>query len=134
MHARGQVSLESLLIWAALAGALALFTPAFTNLMQAYSIQEQVMEMRVVSHQLEAAFTQLSFQAPGSRVSFGWNYPSAQLQATSEGLEIQLNHASLQSPKVFTAKSPIPILLSFQQPATLLVITRIEGGIRVESQ
>lgn len=135
MNNQGQVSLESLLIWAALAGALVLFTPAFSNLMQAYALQEQVLELKSHAQQLESIFQSLSFQAPGSRHIYQLNARAENhFSVSAEGLELQLVHLSMASPKIFIAKSPIPISISLNPLFSSLIITRAENGITIQSQ
>ncbi len=135
MNNQGQVSLESLLIWAALAGALALFTPAFSNLMQAYALQEQVLELKSHAQQLESIFHSLSFQAPGSKIIYKWSSSASnEFSVSGNDLELQLTHASFLAPKIFIAKSPIPISTSLNPSFSSLIITRAENGITIQSQ
>ncbi|QQR92629.1 MAG: hypothetical protein IPJ89_00075 [Candidatus Iainarchaeum archaeon] len=132
---KGQVSLESLLIWAALAGALALFTPAFAHLMQAYALQEQALELKVHAQNLEVIFHELAFQAPGSSASYAWAYAAGyQFSSGSGVLELQLVHAALANPKQFTAHSPLPLEVSINPPFSSLIITRTAEGITIQSQ
>jgi hypothetical protein len=132
---RGQVSLESLLIWAALAGALALFTPAFMHLVQADALQQQAVALHAHAQQLESIFSELAFQSPGSKIDFAWG-DSANQEFSSSGneLELRLVHASLQNPKTFTAHSPLPLFSSIHPPFSFLVISRTDSGITIESR
>ena len=135
MNSRAQVSLESLLIWAALAAALALFTPAFAHLIGAYGLQQQTLELKSHAQQLESIFSELSFQSSGSKIAYAWQSPaSLQVFAATDELEFRLVDVSLQNPKSFFVHSPIPIAASISLPFSSLSIARSESGITIQSQ
>lgn len=132
---KGQISLESLLIWAALAGALALFTPVFSQTIHAYELEQQTLELKSHADQMGSIFRMLSFEAEGARVTYSWlSSPELEWGLNENGLELRLVDSSLLNSKSFSASSPIPLSASIQSPFSVLIFTRQGSGINIESR
>lgn len=135
MNSKAQVSLESLLIWAALAGMLALLTPAFAQLMHAYALQQETLSLKAHAQQVEIILQELSFESQGSVRTYSWTLsPSIELIVDDLQLEFHLNDASLSSPKIFVAESFIPLLYAPSLASTKLIFLRTAEGITIQSE
>ena len=127
----GQISIEALLLWAALAGMLALFTPAFAHAMDAYTLLARTNQYTVFSDELQANVEWLSFSAPGSQVQM--RVPSIegmQITIILDEIDIEFDDDSFSHTKTRTITSPLLIegTISVGETITLL---REEGKITI---
>ena len=135
MSNRGQVSLEELLLWAALAGMLALLTPVFAGVVHAYSLQTQVISLKSASVELENAMQALAFEGEGSqRIIFLPQIEGLSFSTEGNGIIFSLNDPSLSSPKEFQAQGSLPIDLEAGAGENEWKILRTEEGITIQSQ
>ena len=133
MNSKAQVSLESLLIWAALAGMLALLTPAFATIMHAYSLQQETLALKSHAQQIQTILDELIFESEGSSRAHSWTVsPSVALSVNGYQIEMQLNDPSLQNPKLFTAESQLPLLYATQTASNELIFIRTADGITIQ--
>ena len=134
MNSKAQVSLESLLIWAALAGMLALLTPAFAQLMHAYALQQVTLALKAHAQQIQIILQELSFESQGSVRAYSWTSSSAvEIVVVDLQLEFHLNNASLSSSKIFVAESFIPLFYISSPASTKLIFLRTAEGITIQS-
>lgn len=64
----GQISMEALLLWAALAGILAVLTPAFAEAMNAYTLLAKTNQFTAFADELQQNIDWLSLAGEGSQV------------------------------------------------------------------
>lgn len=128
----GQVSIEALLLWAALAGMLALFTPAFAHAMDAYSLLAHTNQFTSFSGALEKNISWLSFSAPGSRIQM--DVPALErmeISVFTDEIEIIFDHESFTHAKTRTISSVIPLEGEII-PGKSIILTREEGQITIQ--
>ncbi len=104
------MSIEALMLWAALAGMLALFTPAFAHAMDAYTLLARTNQYTAFADELQANVNWLSFSAPGSQVPMRVpNIERMEIIIIVDEIEITFEDDSFSQEKMRTISSPIPI-------------------------
>ncbi len=104
------MSVEALLLWAALAGMLALFTPAFAHAMDAYTLLARTNQYTAFSDELEKNMEWLSFSAPGSQVQMRVpDIEGMEITILVDEIDIEFDDDSFSHTKTRTIASPIPI-------------------------
>lgn len=127
----GQVSIEALLLWAALAGMLALFTPAFAHAMDAYTLLAHTNQFTSFADELQKNVEWLSFAAPGSQLKMLVPALKEMEIIFSAGeIELILDDESFSHAKTRTITSAWPIEGTFSQGKTITIL-REEGKITI---
>src|SRR5687768_11839688 len=97
---RGQLSIEALLLWAALAGMLAIFTPAFASAMEAYTLLAHTHQFTTFSDEMQENIEWLSFAAPGSQLTMKVpDIEDMRIHVYIDEIEIEFDHDSFSHPK-----------------------------------
>ena len=111
-HARGQVSVESLLLWTCLAGMLAIFIPVFTHAMDAYRTQNEVNQFDAFAREMEEVIHALTFASAGSREKIEIS-PLEKVTIATQGKNIVLTYESefFSKPKQKIIATPWEITL-----------------------
>ena len=106
----GQVSIEALLLWAALAGMIALFTPAFAHAMDAYVLHAHTSQFISFSETLQEKISGISFAAPGTQtLIYVPRIENMHLEISGNEIQLTLTHAQLTQEKKRTIVSAWPI-------------------------
>jgi hypothetical protein len=131
-----QVSLESILIWAAMTGVLVSLLPIFTYAVQGQKEWVEKNHFIQFSEELENALHSLSFYAPGSVRSISIP-PAGQewdIIVNEKGIVLHWT-PSFSPPAPFTKKIPslIPLEGEVNPHAAFILVERLEGSIRIES-
>ncbi len=132
MANKGQVSIEALLLWTALAASLALFTPAFAHAMDAYTLLAHTNQYTAFSDALEKNVEWLSFSAPGSQLQM--RVPALErmeILVYVDEIEIIFDHESFSHPKTRTITTLTPIEGEILAGETITLL-REEGRITIQ--
>lgn len=125
---KGQASIESLLLWSAMAASLALVLPVALHSIQAYSILLQVNELsdsiRVIQHGLD----ELSFSFSGSQmVFFVPSFDGLRWVIKDDSVLAEFSSTFFPSPKVLAAKSPVPLSGFVSNDGNIVLVRTISG-------
>jgi hypothetical protein len=129
---RGQVSIEALLLWAALAGMLALFTPVFAHAMEAYTLAAHTNQFTTFAEELQQEVDWLSLAGPGSQLTM--RVPALakmKVRFFSNEIELTFDHESFSQPKMRTITSAWPIEGAFS-PGDTITLARDEEKITIQ--
>lgn len=127
----GQISIEALLLWAALAGMIALFTPAFAQTMNAYSLLAQTNQFTAFADELQSNVEWLSFAGEGSQIRV--RVPmlnEMKIITRANEIELTFDDETFSHPKVRTITSEWLIDGTFQAGETITLV-REEGKITI---
>lgn len=127
----GQVSIEALLLWAALAGMLALFTPVFAQGMDAYALLAHTKQFTAFADELQEKIDWLSLTGPGSQLTMHVP-PLAEMEIIFGGNEIELTYdnGAFSQPKIRVIMSAWPLEGTFL-PGETITLLREEGKITI---
>lgn len=129
---KGQVSIEALLLWAALAGMIALFTPAFAHAMDAYTLHAHTNQFISFSETLQETISGISFAAPGTQTPL--QVPPIEnmtIEVSGNEIHLTLAHAQLAHDKKRTITSAWPIEGTLA-PGEKIILRREEGKITIQ--
>ncbi len=130
----GQVSIEALLIWAALAGMIALFTPAFAHAMDAYTLHVNVNRFIAFGNELEETIQTLSFAGSGSRTRMHVPHiPGMEIHVENNHITLILHHDALTQDKRRTINASVELEGTLTRGKTSL-LTREQGKITIQDE
>jgi len=125
----GQVSIEALLLWAALAGMIAVFTPAFAHAMDAYILHAHTNQFITFSEELQEKISGISFAAPGTQVQLRVpTVKNMEIEIRGNEISLTLAHGQLSREKKRTITSAWPLEGSIQA-GEAITLRREEGKI-----
>lgn len=128
---RGQVSIEALLLWAALTGMIALFTPAFAHVMEAYQLHAHTNQFMSFSEELQEKISGISFAAPGTQLSLRVpKIKNMQIEISGSEITLTLRHEKLSNEKKRIIESEWPIEGTFLTGENI-TLRREEGKITI---
>lgn len=132
---RGQVSLEALLLWAALAASLAALLPVFSSAMDAFALQQETNTFVSFGDHVESTLNSLSFLAPGTRTTLIVpRMVHCHASLDSDSILLTLSHPALSQDKVRTIDVPLPLSGNLDCAASSWTVTRLEDEIILESE
>lgn len=131
--ARGQVSLEALLIWAALAGSLGLLLPFFGSAMDAYALRGETFVFAQFTETLQDSISDLSFASPGAiHILHVPHFPGFDFEVNSDSIILTLTHSHFSSPREEIIQSQIPLSGLPLSDADEWILERTPEGITIQ--
>jgi hypothetical protein len=128
----GQVSIEALLLWAALAGTLALFALVFAQTMDAYTVLARTAQFTLFADELQSNVDWISFAAPGSQIRM--RVPALKemnITVNPNEIELLFDDESLSHAKKRIITSAVEIAGDFS-PGETITLLRAEGKITIQ--
>jgi hypothetical protein len=132
---RGQVSFESILLWAGFLAVLGLFIPAFANALEAQKLQLEKERFLSFANTLEDGLLRVSHYAEGSTLTIP--SPSfADLSILMEGdlILLEWSPPALSSSLSREIVSPLPLEGSWSPEGGDIILIRESDFILIESE
>ena len=130
---RCQISLESLILWLALAGMLAAFTPLVGNVLHAYALQTQAQELAAFSARVQQSLNELSFSGEGTQYLLHMPaFENVKMESSEHVVHFVMEDASLPVPKTFSIESPLPLSVNGVLEEGKWIIRRRADGLEIE--
>lgn len=135
INSRGQVSFESILLWAGFLSVLGLFLPVFNQAMDAQKLQVEKERFIDFSTNLSDSLHLLSFYAPGSSLSVSFSsLENVSLVVEGSVIIVSWSPPSLGHSLEQTIESPYEIENNLSSNFKTLILRRESNLIILESE
>jgi hypothetical protein len=132
MNSHAQVSVESILLWAGMAAALAFITPVAVNTMESQTVLFQARELQAAANTIQFQLEELVFSSSGSQATISIpSFENVIWKVNDFSIQIELHSDFLSSPKLFVAASPLPLQGTVTNDQNV-VLKRTSFGITIE--
>lgn len=130
---RGQVSFESILLWAGFLAVLGLFIPVFAHALEAQKLQVEKEHFLSFSHSLEQNIIRLSHYSEGSTVSIRMPaLENLELDIQEELITLNWSPPALPTYLSKEIESPLPLLGEWSADSTNMILSRESDSILIE--
>lgn len=131
----GQVSFESILLWAGFLAVLGLFIPVFAHALEAQKLQLQKEQFLSFSHSLEQNIIRLSHYSEGSTVSI--RVPpleNSEMDIQEELIMLTWSPPALSHSITQEIESLLPLSGEWPSDSTTIILSRESNSILIESE
>lgn len=131
---RGQVSFESILLWAGFLAVLGLFLPVFAHALEAQKLQLEKEQFLSFSYSLKQNLIRLSHYAEGSSISMrGPSIENLEMEIQENAIALAWSPPALSTSLTQEIESPLSLVGEWSPDSDDVVLSRESNTILIES-